>query len=139
MAIAKKCDICGKMYDSYNMRADKKNTNGIMFLNIDNCQKYYTGDVMDCCPNCMAAIRLNIDILKNGGEIKKLGEVTYVDIYEDFKSRYSTHVSNVEDWRPYAPPYTKTCIPMNIVLWMNDGQTKRYSYESKRLYTEGDV
>lgn len=67
MAIAKKCDICGKLYESYNVKSDSKNTNGIMFLNIDNQQKYYSNQIMDCCPRCMAAIRLNLDILSNGG------------------------------------------------------------------------
>lgn len=136
MSTAKKCDICGTLYESYNIKHDKKNTNGIMFLNIDDQQKYFPNDMIDCCQKCMEAIRLNIDILKNGGEVKKPGEVTNGDIYEEFKRNYPTFANYVNDWRPYSPPYTTTFIPLNIVLWMNDGQTKRYSYETKKLYTD---
>lgn len=29
MSIAKKCDICGKLYESYNTKNDAKNANGV--------------------------------------------------------------------------------------------------------------
>lgn len=67
MAIAKKCDICGKLYESYNMPHNSKLTNGLMFLNIDDHQKYYSNQIMDCCPRCMSEIRLHIESLKNDG------------------------------------------------------------------------
>ena len=35
MATAKKCDRCGKLYNSYNIINDTKNINGIMTVNID--------------------------------------------------------------------------------------------------------
>lgn len=57
MAIAKKCDICGVYYDSYNEHYNKEKTNGFMFLNIDIHGKYYAGNPTDCCPKCMEAIR----------------------------------------------------------------------------------
>lgn len=136
MSIAKKCDICGKLYESYNVKKDNEKVNGFIFINMDDKQQYWAGKAHDCCPNCMAAIKLNIEILRNGGEIKKPGEVTNGDIYEEFKRNYPTFANYVNDWRPYSPPYTTTFIPMNIVLWMNDGQTKRYSYETKKLYPE---
>ena len=33
MACAKKCDRCGKLYEQYNSKNDRKNPNGIMVLN----------------------------------------------------------------------------------------------------------
>lgn len=136
MSIAKECDICGKLYKSYNVKQDKKNTNGLMFLNIDGRQKYYCGDVMDCCPECMVAIHTHIEFLKNGCEMKKPGEVTNGDIYEEFKRNYPDFVDDVEDWRPYHQPYTDEYKPMSIVLWMSNGERKRYSYITKKLYPE---
>lgn len=32
MACAKKCDRCGKLYEQYNSKNDRKNPNGIMVL-----------------------------------------------------------------------------------------------------------
>lgn len=32
MASAKKCDICGKLYEQYNTKRDKKIANGFMFF-----------------------------------------------------------------------------------------------------------
>lgn len=65
MASAKKCDICGELYEEYNIENDPNNTNGIMFLNLDYKQSYFNHKPYDCCPKCMAAIRLNIEVLKN--------------------------------------------------------------------------
>lgn len=64
------------------------------------------------------------------------GVVTYGDIYKEFSDNYPTFAKEVNDWRPYFPPYTRTDRPMNIMLWMNDGETKRYSYETKKLYPD---
>lgn len=68
MAVAKKCDICGQLYEIYNTRNDAKNVNGIMFVNIDGESKYYAHDVMDCCPECIESIKQQIDILQNKKE-----------------------------------------------------------------------
>lgn len=57
MSLAKKCDICGKLYEQYNTRKDKDNINGLLFLNIDMQQHYYSHGVTDCCPECMEAIK----------------------------------------------------------------------------------
>ena len=40
MALAKKCDRCGKFYEEYNTKYDGKNINGILLLNIDCHEKY---------------------------------------------------------------------------------------------------
>lgn len=51
MAAAKKCDICGKLYEEYNFKQSKDNFNGFMLLNIDY------GPTCDCCPKCIKSIR----------------------------------------------------------------------------------
>ena len=52
MALAKKCDRCGKFYDEYNFAKDDKNINGIMTLNLDEHDDYYAHDPLDLCPSC---------------------------------------------------------------------------------------
>lgn len=63
MAIAKKCDICGKLYEEYNVRQSKDNFNGFMLLNIDYKGNYFHGPACDCCPECMKSIREHINSL----------------------------------------------------------------------------
>lgn len=65
MAIAKKCDICGKLYENYNVNHNDKKTNGLMFLNVDEHRKYFANKVIDCCPECMNSIRNHVDSLRN--------------------------------------------------------------------------
>ena len=57
MAIAKKCDICGKLYEEYNFKQSKDNFNGFVLLNVDYSPAY------DCCPKCMKSIREHINSL----------------------------------------------------------------------------
>lgn len=67
MAIAKKCDICGKLYELYNTRNDGDHTNGLMLLNIDYDNKYWSHGKIDCCPECMESIRKHIQSLREEG------------------------------------------------------------------------
>lgn len=71
MSIAKKCDICGKLYESYNTKNDAKNTNGLRFLNIDKNMSYFEHDLIDCCPTCMDSLRKHIEYLKSLGNEKE--------------------------------------------------------------------
>lgn len=64
MAIAKQCDICGKLYAIYGFKRDANHPNGFMVLNIDENRKYWSGPAMDCCPECMISIRNHIESLK---------------------------------------------------------------------------
>lgn len=57
MAVAKKCDRCGKLYEQYNNRNSKTDTNGLMLLNIDYTMRYFSHDAIDLCPDCMAFLR----------------------------------------------------------------------------------
>ena len=64
MAIAKKCDICGKLYEQYNVKRDSKKPNGFHLLSIDSAGKYFVYDSTDCCPDCMESILQHIERLK---------------------------------------------------------------------------
>ena len=48
MAIAKKCDICGKLYERYNERENQNKPNGFRLMSIDENKKYYAYKVTDC-------------------------------------------------------------------------------------------
>lgn len=65
MADAKKCDVCGKLYEKYNM-SGKGNHNGIQIVQIDSCECANQAQTiyMDCCPDCMRAIKSVIDSRK---------------------------------------------------------------------------
>lgn len=65
MAVAKKCDICGRLYESYNEPNNEDKINGLMFLNIDKNQRYFSHKAMDCCPECMKKIKEFIEELKS--------------------------------------------------------------------------
>ena len=64
MAIAKKCDICGKLYERYNELEDQNKPNGFRLMSIDENKKYYVYEVTDCCPDCMESILQHIKRLK---------------------------------------------------------------------------
>lgn len=55
MALAKKCDRCGKFYETYNTTNDNENISGIMTLNLDEQRKYYSHEPFDLCPKCKDA------------------------------------------------------------------------------------
>lgn len=61
-------------------------------------------------------------------------EVTYGDIFDEFKSVYPNFVTDVENYRPYKPPYAPESKPYSILLYMKNGEKKRYSYVDKLLY-----
>lgn len=63
MALAKKCDICGRFYETYNSKNNQLKPSGIMFVNVCVDDTFYSGDVTDCCPKCMAAIMNAVDSL----------------------------------------------------------------------------
>lgn len=74
MAIAKKCDICGKLYEPYNLKDSRNDHNGLMFLNIDNDQRYFKHSIIDCCPECMTDIKNYINCLHGGKMMDKILE-----------------------------------------------------------------
>lgn len=65
MANAKKCDICGALYESYNETGGEKNPNGFRFVTSYLTDASWCGhEIMDCCPNCMESIKTHIETLK---------------------------------------------------------------------------
>lgn len=52
MAIAKKCDRCGTLYDLYNIKDNAESINGFQTLNIDESQQYCCHGPYDLCPSC---------------------------------------------------------------------------------------
>lgn len=74
MALAKRCDICGKYYDYYKKIPEK----GIFFNTVDLCIKdeFSTNAVaahnrIDCCPECANIVRGMIDNLWENGVLSK--------------------------------------------------------------------
>lgn len=73
--------------------------------------------------------------VKHAGDDIKSDIVTWGDIYEEFRATYPELVVDVNDWRPYVKPYVDDEFkPGNIILWMNNGDIKRYDYNTKKLY-----
>lgn len=67
MASAKKCDICGVLYEY----KPNESANGIAIVhNYYNTINYFVYDRLDCCPNCMHSIQDLIKSLKIKGEEK---------------------------------------------------------------------
>lgn len=53
MAIAKKCDRCGKFHDTYNSEEDSKKINSIIPANANYKNQYYSHKIINLCPDCM--------------------------------------------------------------------------------------
>lgn len=67
MSSAKKCDVCGRLYELYNEDRNENAPNGFMLLNIDTKGQYYGHDAHDCCPCCMEAIKSYLKRLSDQG------------------------------------------------------------------------
>ena len=52
MAMAKKCDRCGKLYEGYQIKDDDEGTNGIAEVGIGITDRYMVKKVYDLCPEC---------------------------------------------------------------------------------------
>ena len=66
MALAKKCDRCGKFYEAYNTKNDRENISGIMTLNLDDNGKFYSHEPLDLCPECKDAFEEWFRIKRKG-------------------------------------------------------------------------
>lgn len=52
MAIAKKCDRCGKFHEIYNKNDDSSNINSLITANADEYNKHYNQKLINLCPDC---------------------------------------------------------------------------------------
>lgn len=79
MACAKKCDRCGKLYEQYSSKNDRKNPNEIMVSNLDAQRKYYSHGAIDLCPGCMKEFQDWMEEVKQMERLTKLknGRITY--------------------------------------------------------------
>jgi hypothetical protein len=64
MANAKKCDICGKLYENYS---DSDNEDMIIFghKNEPHIGGSVTKRLFDCCPDCLKSVKEHIESLKH--------------------------------------------------------------------------
>lgn len=63
MSLARKCDLCGKFHNIYNVKQSKYDHNAIRFMNVDERDRFFETKPIDCCPECMHSIKLHIETL----------------------------------------------------------------------------
>lgn len=63
MALARKCDVCGKFYEPYGLQVGDKN--GIKFVRTNSDLTISNLDKLDCCKECLAAIEDAIENRKD--------------------------------------------------------------------------
>lgn len=75
MSVAKKCDICGALYEPYSIEGYQTyhdpsrnflDYNGIAPVTMDNRGGFVPGNPMDCCPTCLKAINDFVSQLGRG-------------------------------------------------------------------------
>ena len=110
MACAKKCDRCGKLYEQYNSKNDRKNPNGIMVLNLDSQRRYFTHNALDLCPDCMKGFQ---DWF---GEVKQMERLTLENAINRSRKLAERHRWNSENTKLETSDenanevYKNTCI-----------------------------
>ena len=73
MANARKCDICKRLYDLYNVQpigvGDRKHSNTLVFGSKDTAyMEFVYCKTLDCCPECMGVINDLIDELEESNK-----------------------------------------------------------------------
>lgn len=65
MSLAKKCDICGKLYEDYTINNENKAVNAfVLVCTYEDDRWSNSDDATDCCPNCMRSILRHIRSLQ---------------------------------------------------------------------------
>lgn len=85
MAIARKCDACGKLYDGYKgCIASKRNYNGIKLCYTEpgGVNILYESARMDLCPDCMQKL---IELITPSCVEKRKGRVRNTSMNEEIK------------------------------------------------------
>ena len=116
MASAKKCDACGRYYELYNVKKSAEETNGIMFVNLDSENKYFSHTAFDLCPDCMKAMREKFKELRGDNKPTDLSyKEEYTHLKRDFDSllkRYrhllqSEFIASFDEWNPKTNDYKR--------------------------------
>lgn len=55
--VAKKCDICGKLYEIYDTKCNSEKFNALIPINVDETDKWWSHNYIDLCPACRDAIK----------------------------------------------------------------------------------
>lgn len=64
MAIAKKCDRCGKLFEQYpcsEVQQENNYINGIATVAITENRSFYNVDLVDLCPDCLIELKKWMD------------------------------------------------------------------------------
>lgn len=97
MSNAKKCDICGKLYEKYNGNKGDNGYNTIELTRVSFEGHIANFDTMDCCPNCMNAILDLIESLdpeKEEPHEETEGLTAYKIVCDPFKDDYIAYINN---------------------------------------------
>ena len=62
MAVALKCDRCGKLYELYKVKGSNKDFNGVATIEILNSRNYQSKDVLDLCSECRDSLDEWLDL-----------------------------------------------------------------------------
>ena len=106
MAEAKKCDICGKLYEEYLVDIFGENVNGIKF---SSHRATLLSRNYDCCPECLNSIANHIKSLRSDRDVPKVNlHSCDTCLYQDSGSyECATCISD------NRPEYRLTSIPSN--------------------------
>lgn len=68
MAIARKCDICGILYEIYTQKIENNEVNAIRFAYRNSYGNIDNRNAIDCCPACLESIKQHIEYLSKKEE-----------------------------------------------------------------------
>ena len=104
MSLAKKCDICGKLYEDYVIKVKGKEVNSFVLVCTDEVDRWSNIEsANDCCPKCMRSILRHIKSLQptvnsNNSEAEKTCATCRNFQPTDFS--HCTKCENLDLWEP---------------------------------------
>lgn len=65
MSLAKKCDLCGNLYEDYTINVEDNAVNAFVLVCTDDEDRWSNvKEAIDCCPQCMRSIVRHIRSLQ---------------------------------------------------------------------------
>lgn len=104
MSLAKKCDICGKLYEDYVIKVEGKEVNSFVLVCTDEVDRWSNIEsANDCCPKCMRSILRHIKSIQptvnsNNSEAEKTCATCRNFQPTDFS--HCTKCENLDLWEP---------------------------------------